>query len=632
MASPHLVAVTTENEDLPDFACLTTKDVIRSPLISHQIPLNLRHFLDPFKGKGRLFIRIERLPQQASLSAGQRNGDGTWSLASDEIDGVRYLIPSYRARDHQLTIRVMAREVDAVTTLKVADYLISVDGTSDPSSEGDACDENPSCNDPLMQGQLAGVQSLFAKRESEVLELRESLQQERAARAAEGAQMRSTLEAEYGAQKQRFEADHRRDLEAVRGLLQCEIHQLTERLNASERELFEARKLSADLLSKRALNVDEAARARNEIQSVRDGLEQELHQRVAKARRDAFVDAEKVMKSARENWAQETAQSVSRERQQVTREGQLRIAQIRQELKRESEVLVKTEQNKVAKLEAELTELRARLLDTPFATPPSPNSALLDDECVAMNSLLKEREHEIEELQRQLDNQVQISRKEFDAAIRAERECWQSQEASRRQKLVAELQRDAEAKVSALTFRCQQAETRLAQASLTNFSVAAVRATLPLEPQRLSRPVGMPTIRSPEPKRDGAFSSSKRGLVKEFIIAVCCITPLLLLYLYFPSLKTYVGAITPAPPSSSTATLARPASHPVAATVRTVTVVHAANVRRAPSINASVVFVLKRGARVAMISKGARWSEVQVTGPMRELPSGWIASGYLSTD
>ncbi len=193
----------------------------------------------------------------------------------------------------------------------------------------------------------------------------------------------------WRAKKQRFEADHRRDLEAVRGLLQCEIHQLTERLNASERELFEARKLSADLLSKRALNVDEAARARNEIQSVRDGLEQELHQRVAKARRDAFVDAEKVMKSARENWAQETAQSVSRERQQVTSEGQLRIAQIRQELKRESEVLVKTEQNKVAKLEAELTELRPRLLDTPFATPPSPNSALLDDECVAMNSLLK---------------------------------------------------------------------------------------------------------------------------------------------------------------------------------------------------------------------------------------------------
>jgi hypothetical protein len=631
MACPHLVAVTTENEDLPDFACLTARDVIRSPLIHHRIALNLRHFLDPFKGKGRLFIRVERLPQQTSLSAGQRSGDGSWSLASDEIDGVHYLIPSYTARNHQLTIRVMALEAGAATTLKVADYSISVDGSPSLSPRGDVCDEDLSYKDPLMQGQLASVQSLFAKRESEVLELRESLQRERAARAAEGAQMRSTLEAEYGAQKQSLEANHHCELEAVRRLLQSEIQQLATRLNTSERELFAAKKLSADLLSKRAVDTDESARTRDEIQSARNSLEQELHRRVAEARRDASAHAEKAMQSARENWTRETAQSISRERQQVMHEGQLRIAQISKELKRDNEVLVKTEQNKVAKLEAKLAELRIRLLHTPLTTPSSPNSAPLD-ELVAMNSLLKDRETEIEGLQRQLDDQIQLSRKEFDTALRTERAFWQSQEASRRQKLVAELQRDAEAKVSALAFRCQQAEASLAQASLTNSNASAVRATPPLEPQRPSRPASTPIIRNLKPEQDGASGSPKGGLVKEFIFVVCCITPLLLFYLYLPSLKTYVGAITPAPPVSSAATLAPPVSHPEAATLHMVTVIHAANVRRAPSINSSVVFVLKRGAQVTIISKGARWSQVQAVGSMKESPSGWIANGYLSKE
>ena len=50
------------------------------------ISLNLGPLLSPHRRHGRLSLRVERLPQQARFSHGSRNNDGSWSLATDELD------------------------------------------------------------------------------------------------------------------------------------------------------------------------------------------------------------------------------------------------------------------------------------------------------------------------------------------------------------------------------------------------------------------------------------------------------------------------------------------------------------------------------------------------------------------
>jgi hypothetical protein len=41
----------------------------------------------------RITLRVEGLPQLARLSAGQNNGDRTWSLSLDELEGLLYFPP-----------------------------------------------------------------------------------------------------------------------------------------------------------------------------------------------------------------------------------------------------------------------------------------------------------------------------------------------------------------------------------------------------------------------------------------------------------------------------------------------------------------------------------------------------------
>jgi len=50
---------------------------------SRALPLELKDLVSPYRKHGRFTVRLEKLPQAARLSAGQNNGDHTWSLALD---------------------------------------------------------------------------------------------------------------------------------------------------------------------------------------------------------------------------------------------------------------------------------------------------------------------------------------------------------------------------------------------------------------------------------------------------------------------------------------------------------------------------------------------------------------------
>jgi len=45
------------------------------------VPLDLAPLVAPYRGQGRISLRIERLPHRTRLSRGQNNGDRSWSLS-----------------------------------------------------------------------------------------------------------------------------------------------------------------------------------------------------------------------------------------------------------------------------------------------------------------------------------------------------------------------------------------------------------------------------------------------------------------------------------------------------------------------------------------------------------------------
>ena len=88
------------------------------------IPLDLTPIVEPYKGSSRrLAIRVERVPPLARLSRGRNNGDGSWSLATDELEGLAYIAPENFRSTHTLSVRVVS--VEDAATVAVLDYAVS---------------------------------------------------------------------------------------------------------------------------------------------------------------------------------------------------------------------------------------------------------------------------------------------------------------------------------------------------------------------------------------------------------------------------------------------------------------------------------------------------------------------------
>ncbi len=91
-----------------------------------RVMLRLVPLVAPHRGKGRLLIRVEGLPQRATLSQGRNNGNGSWSLAQDEIDGVEFIAPHDARPTPSLVVRIIGLEQDGAT-LAVLDLPVTAD-------------------------------------------------------------------------------------------------------------------------------------------------------------------------------------------------------------------------------------------------------------------------------------------------------------------------------------------------------------------------------------------------------------------------------------------------------------------------------------------------------------------------
>jgi hypothetical protein len=200
--------------DAPVFASVSASDIIRAPVVHKTIPLGFAALLAPYKRRGRLSLRVEDVPQRARLSAGRNNGDGSWSLASDELEDLAYLVPANLVREHTLLVRIMAFEEGAASTLKVIHFPVPLE--PEPAAQDDAAEPGAHSPDPILHNELECMQSLFAVRESELTELRVALEQAEALKESELAGARAAWELELKKRLSEAVTQARQQVEAER--------------------------------------------------------------------------------------------------------------------------------------------------------------------------------------------------------------------------------------------------------------------------------------------------------------------------------------------------------------------------------------------------------------------------------
>ena len=95
-----------------------------TPAASRMVPFDLKPLIAPYRGRGRFSLRIENLPQSARLSAGHNNGDRTWSLGLDELEGLSYLPPPCSSEEHTLALRLISKDEAHASTIALIDVVV----------------------------------------------------------------------------------------------------------------------------------------------------------------------------------------------------------------------------------------------------------------------------------------------------------------------------------------------------------------------------------------------------------------------------------------------------------------------------------------------------------------------------
>ena len=305
MAQRAIASTGQKETETAAFASLTAADIIRAPIVQRRIPVDFRPLLKPFKSAGRLCLRIERLPQGAKMSAGRRGTDNSWSLASDELEDLDYLISSNIARDHELTVRVVTFEDGAALTLKVMQFAVSANDGAPLQPGGD-----PPGDEPVLRSQLGEMHSLFAVRESELVELRAALERVTGEKEAELIKARGEWEREL---------DHKVAEAVALSRRQDRLEQEAKEAERNEKSAKGERQAEARVAAERAQAKIEFER-RSEIE--RQKWQSEAERTLQSARKEWQADADGKMQAARKAWQAESDERRNSELEQRKADGE----------------------------------------------------------------------------------------------------------------------------------------------------------------------------------------------------------------------------------------------------------------------------------------------------------------------
>src|SRR3546814_3685220 len=96
-----------------------SSDVCSSDLAEDAaIPLDIAAALTDTDGSETLSITVSGMPAGAMLSAGTDNGDGSWTLAPADLQGLAITPPANRSEEHPSELQSLMRISYAVFCLK----------------------------------------------------------------------------------------------------------------------------------------------------------------------------------------------------------------------------------------------------------------------------------------------------------------------------------------------------------------------------------------------------------------------------------------------------------------------------------------------------------------------------------
>ncbi|MDE1937534.1 MAG: SH3 domain-containing protein [Alphaproteobacteria bacterium] len=652
---------------------------VEAPAVVRAIPLALGPLVSPYKKRGRLSFRIERLPPSARLSAGRNNGDHSWSLAYDELDELRYLIPESLDEPHTLAVRVIARDDGA--TLAVIEVPVL--------AEANAAATSP---DADLAEKTAFKQKLDA-----------ALAARRAARLSESDDGRTMVWDTRGVGEHQealpvihsSDVSSRTDVAATRGSSDAEIRRLTDEcaavraaLTDRDAELKQMR-LAADTAHERLRQEADAAlsdartawisgetarfaeaeaqwraTAAKELSAATargDHVAEELRRLrdEAAAARAALTDREaelaqmrQTVDSARARVWQETDAAVSKARSVWKDAEAARLTEAEAQWRAQSAKDMAAMVARYEKAEAALKLIQAGAAIPAERDEVNREIQHLRNEHATARAALASREAELKQARLEAEQMRENWRQEANAAVSKAKSAWEAGEAARLT--------DAEAQWRAqLTKAVAAARAEAARDHGKEMELQRLRKKVSvLEETLAERERALVNARQAEGRNDDFASRGSRIVIRtsrqwsaveprdedrpvvthhylrDAVVAACVVASAIFFY---PAILPYVpqNVLTQfsLAGSSSGETSSPVMRHTTAAPVAKppeAVVLRDVNVRAEPSPTAAIILTMRHGLKVSVLKKQGHWTLVQGAGGNNQVLQGWVFTSFLT--
>ena len=611
-----------------------TAAAVPPPVPVEATALDLAPLIAPYRKFGRLSLRVEGLPPRARLSKGHNNGDRSWSLFSDELEGLAYLPAASDNGTATLAIRIVQLDGGDGTTLALLDYPLDPGAAPKPPAP-DAAPAiktrkfEPPVPDPRddieakrfahaeAQAGLADSQAQRdkerARAEAETARAK-SDEAERRRLREEVARLRTAIKEHDAALALALDDARRGQDEAIKRAEAAwhkdEAERLAQARSEWERQSehkLESRLAQADL-ARRDVETRQS-KAESEIERLKDDLAQ-ANQILADREGDIGelnAQLERAEKTAKEFSRRDSEGDRLRTRIQ---ELEATLAAREQELIKAATALEQARDQWLKQTEHRLAEALAgwkrdeatRALAVENQVQEQAQGALL-----RLSDKLKHTEHELKEARAQAEalrqrgdaDDIRRLRKDYGhlQAVLAERETE-----------IAQLRLDSE-----------HARERWTAEARMHLQAAEQEWRNQAEEEERSRTAGPAWRRN---LRDALLVASLAavGVLAWQRFDITTVTNL------WPS----ADVVLPQAPPPSAPTAVQPKTASVAPAAPSVaTLVHGANLRKEPKRDGEVVAVLSRAVKVAELERRGNWVHVRtLDAPARE---GWIYSSFLGS-
>ena len=457
-------------------------------MLAKEIPLDLLPLLSSFGRDRRVALRIERLPTRGRLSRGRNNGDGSWSVTRDELDGLTYIPPKGGNQTPMLVVRVIGLESDNGATLAVLDYQVEADDAEESDSE-DSRQRDAELRQ--LRAELAKAKSALRANQSELSAARQLWEAELDERLAEAqseaqAKLEKSLAEWQGQVKERtVKSDARveqrlaqareawrreseiefakaetawKDAEAER-LAAAESRWREQSQHTLEKERTELKRIRETLAAARARSEredeNELRRLREEVDTLRSDLAE---------RETNLAEARNAAKETRDR-ARVATQAVLTNAEQVWKSGEAaRLAAAEARWQEQSSLVLAEMAKRLEQAESALTDARAAASGKVQDRPDTPGLQKLNDELAAARTALKERERQLAEWQSAAGNARNRGEQDTQTALAKATAQWKTEEEARAAAAKTEWQKKSASEKAELTAKIEANEAAFAEA------------------------------------------------------------------------------------------------------------------------------------------------------------------------